>query len=160
MVGCSPPTSMSSDHGRVSENAVLLWAVVEALEDLPTTPEVQHQYEGAKVAVAELLERWSSEQAHVSASCAALRLPGERPAGVVIDLTTTRNHRQQWSASDLVRLRTLAGSTPTKTISVRLGRTEQSIRSKASVEKISLRSDDQDGCSGPPSGEGWHSDRR
>jgi len=50
------------------------------------------------------------------------------------------NHGQQWTASDDRALRDLAaGNTPTRLIALKLGRTEDSIRSHAIEENISLK---------------------
>jgi hypothetical protein len=50
-----------------------------------------------------------------------------------------RNARMEWSAQDMRELKTLAkGNTPTGVISLKLGRTVPSIRSKAQREGISL----------------------
>jgi hypothetical protein len=52
---------------------------------------------------------------------------------------STRNTGAEWSSEDLEQLRELAGAnTPVGVLSVRLGRTEDAIRSKAKSEGISL----------------------
>lgn len=52
---------------------------------------------------------------------------------------STGNLGEAWSAEDVEQLRRLAeGNTPTGVISVKLGRSEKSIRAKASEEGISL----------------------
>lgn len=135
MVGCSQASSMTNNAGRVSDTAVLLWAVVEALEDVPATPDAQREYERGRAALSELLGRWTSDCENNELDI----LEGPPEERVVIELTATRNHRQQWSCHDLLRLQKLAGSVPPRTISARLGRTEQSVRSKASSEGISLK---------------------
>jgi hypothetical protein len=51
-----------------------------------------------------------------------------------------RNTGKSWSKSDLAQLRTLVRqNTPTRVIGLKLGRTENSVRSKASQEGVSLR---------------------
>jgi hypothetical protein len=51
-----------------------------------------------------------------------------------------RNEREPWSAEDVRTLKTLArGNTPTGVISLKIGRSPTSIRSKAQREGISLR---------------------
>jgi len=51
-----------------------------------------------------------------------------------------RKLRQPWSASDIRQLRTLARkNTPTGVLSLKLGRPESAIRSKAQREGISLK---------------------
>ena len=55
-----------------------------------------------------------------------------------------RNNGKDWSNSDVSQLRGLAkGNTPTRVIGLKLGRTEQSVRTKASVESISLKPTNQ-----------------
>jgi hypothetical protein len=57
---------------------------------------------------------------------------------------STRNTGTHWSQSDVQQMRTLAKqNTPTRVISLKLGRTEDAVRSKASQEDISLRPTNQ-----------------
>lgn len=50
------------------------------------------------------------------------------------------NHNQPWTAQDLRKLNDFAqGNTPTRLIAWKLDRTENSVRSKASDEEISLK---------------------
>jgi hypothetical protein len=52
---------------------------------------------------------------------------------------STRNSGTRWSAADLRQLQQLAdGNTPTRVIGLKLGRTEDAVRTKASQEGISL----------------------
>jgi hypothetical protein len=52
---------------------------------------------------------------------------------------TSRNSGQEWTEEQVVQLRELAGgNTPVGVMSVRLGRSEDAIRSKAQAEGISL----------------------
>jgi hypothetical protein len=52
---------------------------------------------------------------------------------------STRNTGNDWSDEDLEQLRELArGNTPTRVIGLKLGRTEDAVRSKAASEGISL----------------------
>lgn len=54
------------------------------------------------------------------------------------------NHGRQWTASDDRAPRDLAaGNTPTRVIALKLGRTEDSVRSHASEENISLKPTNQ-----------------
>lgn len=51
-----------------------------------------------------------------------------------------KNHGKAWSADELKQLRELAaGNTPTRVIGLKLGRSEDAVRSKASLEEISLK---------------------
>jgi hypothetical protein len=51
-----------------------------------------------------------------------------------------RNNQKEWSSADLGKLKSLArGNTPTGVISLKLGRTPDSVRSKAHREGISLK---------------------
>lgn len=53
---------------------------------------------------------------------------------------STRNSGKPWSASDVKALKELAaGNTPTRVIGLKLGRTEDAVRTKASDQDISLR---------------------
>lgn len=55
-----------------------------------------------------------------------------------------RNTGKAWSGSDVRDLKTLAReNTPTRVIGLKLGRTENAVRSKASQEGISLRPTNQ-----------------
>jgi hypothetical protein len=57
---------------------------------------------------------------------------------------STRNSGKAWSNSDIAQLRGLATqNTPTRVIGLKLGRTEDSVRSKASDKRISLRPTNQ-----------------
>jgi hypothetical protein len=57
---------------------------------------------------------------------------------------STRNTGKPWRSSDIAQLRQLAkGNTPTRVIGLKLGRTETSVRSKASVEGVSLKPSNQ-----------------
>lgn len=56
----------------------------------------------------------------------------------------TRNTGKSWSATDALALRKLAGeNTPTRVIGLKLGRTEDAVRAKASEEGVSLRPTNQ-----------------
>jgi hypothetical protein len=58
--------------------------------------------------------------------------------------TTPKNHGKEWTNSDLSNLKKLAkGNTPTGLIAYELGRTSDSIRTKASQEDISLKPTNQ-----------------
>jgi len=53
-------------------------------------------------------------------------------------------HGKSWKKQDISRLRQLAKeNTPTRVIGLKLGRTEDSIRSKASQENVSLKPTNQ-----------------
>lgn len=141
MVGCALPSSVDRDGARVPEAAVLIWAVVEALEDLPAMPDAQREFQIARSAFKDVLHRCTTEE--VPADPGVASSGGETARDVVVEINGVRNHGQYWSAHDLLRLRDLAGSVPTQVIGPRLGRTEQSIRSKASAEGISLKTDEE-----------------
>ena len=54
------------------------------------------------------------------------------------------NHGEQWTTNDVSKLRELAaGNTPTRIIGLKLGRTEDAIRSAASENNISLKPTNQ-----------------
>ena len=54
------------------------------------------------------------------------------------------HHHQEWTSEDVTRLRRLANdNTPTRVIGIKLGRTEDAIRSKAADEAISLKPTNQ-----------------
>jgi hypothetical protein len=56
----------------------------------------------------------------------------------------TRNTGKDWSRSDVSSLRQFAReNTPTRVIGLKLGRTEDAVRTKASSESISLRPTNQ-----------------
>jgi hypothetical protein len=53
---------------------------------------------------------------------------------------STRNTGTQWSKADVSQLRKLANqNTPTRVIGLKLGRTEDAVRTKASQEGVSLK---------------------
>jgi hypothetical protein len=55
------------------------------------------------------------------------------------EVKSTRHSGEEWTAEDVQQLRDLAaGNTPVGVISIRLGRSEAAIRSKAQAESISL----------------------
>uniref|UniRef100_A0A832CWG4 Uncharacterized protein n=1 Tax=Ignavibacterium album TaxID=591197 RepID=A0A832CWG4_9BACT len=55
-----------------------------------------------------------------------------------------RNSGKKWTSSEVSKLRQLAkDNTPTRVIGLKLGRTEDSIRSKASEKNISLKPTNQ-----------------
>lgn len=57
---------------------------------------------------------------------------------------STRNTGKAWSSSDVRELRQLAHeNTPTRVIGLKLGRTEDAVRTKASQESVSLRPTNQ-----------------
>lgn len=57
---------------------------------------------------------------------------------------STRNSRKQWSQNDIALLNQLVkGNTPTGVISLKLGRSEDAIRSKASEIRTSLKPTNQ-----------------
>jgi hypothetical protein len=57
---------------------------------------------------------------------------------------TTTNHRQPWSAGEKQELRKLAKeNTPTRVIGIKLGRSEDSVRSQASKQDTSLKPTNQ-----------------
>lgn len=54
------------------------------------------------------------------------------------------NHRKTWDEKEKVELKKLADeNTPTRVIGLKLGRSEDSVRSKASKEGISLKPTNQ-----------------
>ena len=57
---------------------------------------------------------------------------------------TPKNHGKSWSGSDVRQLKSLAkGNTPTRVMGLKLGRTEDAVRCKASDEDISLKPTNQ-----------------
>jgi hypothetical protein len=57
---------------------------------------------------------------------------------------STRNTGNAWSKTDVAQLRKLASrNTPTRVIGLKLGRTEDAVRSKASQKNISLKPTNQ-----------------
>jgi hypothetical protein len=57
---------------------------------------------------------------------------------------STRNSGKQWSPADVSQLRQLARqNTPTRVIGLKIGRTENAVRTKASEENISLKPTNQ-----------------
>jgi len=57
---------------------------------------------------------------------------------------STRNSGNEWTRSDVAELRRLAKqNTPTRVIGLKLGRTENAVRTKASEEHISLKPTNQ-----------------
>ena len=57
---------------------------------------------------------------------------------------STRNTRKAWTPADVTRLKTLAKqNTPTRVAGLKLGRTEEAVRAKASQENISLKPTNQ-----------------
>ena len=56
----------------------------------------------------------------------------------------TRNTGKKWTANDVSNLRSLAKqNTPTRVIGLKLGRTEDAVRTKASEKNISLKPTNQ-----------------
>jgi len=57
---------------------------------------------------------------------------------------TTKNGGKRWTPEDVQKLEKLAdGNTPTRVIGLKLGRSENSVQSKASDEKISFKPTNQ-----------------
>jgi hypothetical protein len=57
---------------------------------------------------------------------------------------STRNSGKQWTPTDVSQLRQLARqNTPTRVIGLKIGRTENAVRTKASEENISLKPTNQ-----------------
>jgi hypothetical protein len=57
---------------------------------------------------------------------------------------STRNSGKDWTPADISQLRQLAGhNTPTRVIGLKLGRTEDAVRTKASENNISLKPTNQ-----------------
>jgi hypothetical protein len=57
---------------------------------------------------------------------------------------STRNQGKRWTPSQVAQMRKLAkGNTPTRVIGLKLGRSEASIRSKASEKRVSLKPTNQ-----------------
>ncbi len=57
---------------------------------------------------------------------------------------STRNSGKPWSSSEVRQIRQLANqNTPTRVIGLKLGRTEDAIRNRASQESISLKPTNQ-----------------
>lgn len=51
-----------------------------------------------------------------------------------------KNHGKEWSKAEISKLKELAnGNTPTRLIAYKLGRTEDSVRSKAGEESVGLK---------------------
>jgi hypothetical protein len=60
-------------------------------------------------------------------------------SGIVNETKSTRNSGHEWSGDDIDQLRQLVdGNTPTRLIGLKLGRTEDAIRDKASELGLSL----------------------
>jgi len=57
---------------------------------------------------------------------------------------STRNTGKPWTPDEVTTMRTLAKeNTPTRVIGIKLGRTEDAVRSRASDERISLKPTNQ-----------------
>ena len=57
---------------------------------------------------------------------------------------STRNTGKEWKPADVAQLRQLADkNTPTRVIGLKLGRTENAVRTRASEENISLKPTNQ-----------------
>ncbi len=57
---------------------------------------------------------------------------------------TPKNNNKPWTPQDVQKLDDLAkGNTPTRVIGLKMGRTEDAVRSKASDENISLKPTNQ-----------------
>lgn len=57
---------------------------------------------------------------------------------------STRNSGKEWTPSDVAHLKDLAKhNTPTRVIGLKIGRTENAVRNKASEKDISLRPTNQ-----------------
>jgi hypothetical protein len=57
---------------------------------------------------------------------------------------STRNTGKEWSRAEISNLRNLAKeNTPTRVIGLKLGRTEDAVRTRASQENISLKPTNQ-----------------
>jgi hypothetical protein len=57
---------------------------------------------------------------------------------------TPENHNKQWTPQEVRQLENLADhNTPTRVIGIKLGRTEDAVRSKAHEENISLKPTNQ-----------------
>lgn len=57
---------------------------------------------------------------------------------------TPANSRKQWTQNDIQQLQNLANqNTPTRVIALKLERTDDAVRAKASEEKISLKPTNQ-----------------
>ena len=57
---------------------------------------------------------------------------------------SNRNSGKQWTQSDVRQLKELArGNTPTRVIGLKLGRTEDAVRTKASEVRVSLKPTNQ-----------------
>lgn len=55
-----------------------------------------------------------------------------------------KNHGKQWTSADVQKLEKLADqNTPTRVIGLKMGRTEDAVRQKASTEDISLKPTNQ-----------------
>jgi len=55
-----------------------------------------------------------------------------------------KNHGKAWSDADVTALKKLAlENTPTRVVGIKLGRTEDSVRAKASDEGVSLKPTNQ-----------------
>ena len=56
----------------------------------------------------------------------------------------TRNTGKPWTSSEISKIRELAGqNTPTRVIGLKLGRTEDAVRTQASKKNISLKPTNQ-----------------
>ena len=63
--------------------------------------------------------------------------PPKKPPGEAMYI---RNAREDWDASEVRELKTLArDNTPTRVIGLKLGRSEKAVRAKASEEGLSLK---------------------
>lgn len=59
-------------------------------------------------------------------------------------IKSERNNNKPWTSSDISKLNQLIdGNTPTRVIGLKLGRTENAIRSKASDQGMSLKPTNQ-----------------
>jgi len=57
---------------------------------------------------------------------------------------TPERHRKEWTSSEVRELKQLAGqNTPTRVIGLKIGRTENAVRQKASEEGVSLKPTNQ-----------------
>lgn len=78
-----PVTMSFGDIGvdETAENAVVLWAVFNALDSVPATPQNQLAFENARLRLQERIAAYGTDTAQIDAGFASYALPGIQTRG-------------------------------------------------------------------------------
>lgn len=160
MMPCAPAGRLDEQSVDIVGSVAIAWALISTMEDVPATTEVRQSFDEGRAAFLRRLEQAgldgvlvpptrSAEVIALSREIAFRQIPvvGGHSQSSCKGGTMAKqpkNHGKTWTETDVSSLRKLAKeNTPTRVIALKIGRTPESVQSKASEKNISLKPTNQ-----------------